>query len=356
MSVDPQSLATLLEVIHNADDGQAKVLIASLLKSEHLTGPTKSVLRFAASKLDPSVAPEKPRTASDLSYINVPVGTVSTDGSALLGREGYIYLTEGSNNVLSRYQRDKNSTEELCAQWSSLLLERVKRHDASGRTYLQFIVPEKISSLPEYFPTAIQTPTDLLSQIEATFEKKDYYFSVLSLFRAHGSRCVPRLDSHQSTYGSYLIARHVAQLFGISALDDVPFNDTEIRSGDLAQRMLGTPLYEALSAPSDDTNPALSLRPREIEVIEPPRGGHLGTRCIWQTDGAPIQKKAVAFANSCFHKGGRPLLSWWFSRLFEEFHFVWSNEVDDSYAESVNADVVIGQTMERFMFARMPQN
>lgn len=329
--------------------------VASSLQDDR---QARDIVQRAIRMLNTPPLATKVISADQISPLFFSVGSASSDGAAVLGRDGYLYLSEGSNNVLSRYARNQDSTDALAKTWLSLLDARKQRQKAQGRQFVQIIVPEKISSLPENFPQPLETPTGLLKALEAAgvnSSSEESYISVLQLFRSAGARAVPRLDSHQSTYGSYLVARAFARMEGSDALESIDFSSTEFRSGDLAMRFFGYPAYEEAECPNDGENRILAVAPKRVSTVEPPNGGHLGTQCIWQNPNAPIDKTVVVFGNSCFHRGGRSLLSWWFSRLYKNFHFVWSNEVDDDYASSVNADMVVGQSMERFLFARQPQ-
>ena len=42
-------------------------------------------------------------------------------------------------------------------------------------------------------------------------------------------------------------------------------------------------------------------------------------------------------------------LSWWFARIFAEFHFVWDPRMDAEYVAAEKPDWVICQTVERFL-------
>lgn len=292
---------------------------------------------------------------ADLSAILTPIGLVSADGSATLGRNGFIYLTEGTNNVLSRYDRKRASSEQLAQAWIALMDQRDERQTAAGRDFLQLVVPEKISAVPENLPFPLRTPTDLLTLIEDAMSAagRGYYLPILPLFRAEPERSFYRLDSHQSAYGSYLVALAVARRLGSDALEGLAFDTPAVRTGDLAFRMLGAPLHETVFEPTIDRIDFLSATPQKVSA-DLPAQGHNGSRLVWRSEIAPIKRKVVVFGNSCFERGGKWRLSWWFARLFEEFHFVWDINVLDNYADSVGADMVVGQTMERFMFARMP--
>lgn len=351
-AIDIDAVVTLLE---QADAPLAERILGALETAFASRAVPRDALRRCRTLITAATDATLPaaQQASDLSTLRVAVGTPSADGSCVLGHDGYVFLTEGSNYVLSRYDRDPASTEDLAQRWCALFDERARRQRNAGRLFMQFIVPEKISSVPEHLPFSLRTPTDLLDKIETHFRSDSWQeksVPVLDLFRIAGPRCFARLDSHQSAYGSYLVADHVANLFGYRGLFGLPFTRTGISSGDLAYRFFGTPLYEETQLPDMTNHPVLGATPELIETYSPPSGGHNQSRYVWRNPGAPIKMRVVAFGNSCFERGGFPFLSWWFSMLFEEFHFVWSNVVDDAYATGIRADLVIGQTMERFLF------
>ena len=87
-----------------------------------------------------------------------------------------------------------------------------------------------------------------------------------------------------------------------------------------------------------------------MEAHDPPGGGHVGTRYVWKNASAIVPMKVVAFGNSYFERGGDAgALSWWFARLFAEFHFVWDPRMDADYVAAEKPDWVICQTIERFL-------
>jgi hypothetical protein len=90
----------------------------------------------------------------------------------------------------------------------------------------------------------------------------------------------------------------------------------------------------------------------EPEVINSvdPKEGRIGIRRSWRCPAAPIQMKVLVFGNSFFERGGDSTsLSWWFARIFSEFHFIWSPEMSPEEIEFLKPDLVVGQTIERFM-------
>jgi hypothetical protein len=56
------------------------------------------------------------------------------------------------------------------------------------------------------------------------------------------------------------------------------------------------------------------------------------------------------FGNSFFHNGNLPnQLSWWAKHFFAELTFVWDPALDWSVVDEVRPDIVVAQTVERFL-------
>ena len=87
-----------------------------------------------------------------------------------------------------------------------------------------------------------------------------------------------------------------------------------------------------------------------IETFHASHGKHIGQYSIWNNPSAPIKKKVIAFGNSffgnCLDQG---CIGWWFSNYIEKFHCIWSPNIDFDLVEKEKPDLVICQTVERFM-------
>jgi hypothetical protein len=90
-----------------------------------------------------------------------------------------------------------------------------------------------------------------------------------------------------------------------------------------------------------------------FKVMEtvPEQNSHMGRKQIWKNPNAPHKAKVVVFGNSycSFVENGQSNLSWWFSKWCEEYHFIWTNEVDWAYIDEISPDYVIWQGTERFL-------
>ena len=293
-----------------------------------------------------------------LSNMPVAAGTPSMDGTAVVGEDGWLFLVGGSNDLLSRYRRGSDDVVEhkrTAEAWIDLHRRRVERYARPNRCFLQMIVLEKTSALSAKLPFAIESPTYCLGKIERTLADDPNYLSVASLVPSIGTeRFYRRTDTHPSAEGNFAIIRGIARRLGmLEVIDDleVRFDASHVEVGDLAQRFFGVPILESLSYP---TSPQLEpLQPTLKSSFGVNRRTQSGT--FWRTPNAPLDLKLVVFGNSVFEHGETPLnLSWWCVRLFREFYFFWQSETLPDTVDEIGADVVIAQTVERFLFVDPP--
>ncbi|MBW8911322.1 MAG: hypothetical protein JF564_05430, partial [Sphingomonas sp.] len=192
-----------------------------------------------------------------------------------------------------------------------------------------------------------------------------YYRSFVELLRASYAAGVPpylRTDSHFRAAGAqlafYQIIRHLdsrvpAHSEGFETIARLCGHMTaaaenHLLKGDLGERFFGTPLYE--SDNYGDLAEIQALAPGAPVISEIPADGLQNIRLVWRNPNAPCQLKVVAFANSFFERGGGVHgLSWWFKTMFSEFHFLWRAEMDIAYVDEHRPDIVICQTVERFL-------
>lgn len=307
---------------------------------------------------------DRPSNASRLSPVGFPVGLAALDGSAELGESGHFFLTGGSNGLRSLYDRgltdeSRARTNHVASRWRGTFDARAAALTELGAAYVQCVVPEKLTALRHLHGT-VDGPTNLLVAVEERTASCPYYVSLLSgelggLATDPGSWL--RYDTHLSPAGARGVFRGLMRAAGldVTSLDEVDFGSETFYSGDLARRMFGMTLWDPQLDPSPGSGPLLMGEPpRLVHSVDPAESGHVGTSRVWRRDGAPVDGVAVAFANSFFERGQRPsAMSWWASRYFREFHFVWGGDVDLDYVTRVQPDLVIGQTVERFL-GRVP--
>lgn len=316
----------------------------------------------------PAGVPE--HAGDDVTPLLHRVGTVSPDRSAILGREGRIFLYEGSNRLFTQYSEPEltETDRDLAERWGGLFAARLRRLQALGVPMVQTVIPEKSSAMPHLFPAAVRTPTWLFAEVERFSDCLGSEY--LSLYRAF--RAAPRVaefymrtDSHFSVEGAVeatrcllrnLAAREPAIAAGLPRAERMldralePSVPLRLASGDLTTRFFGMPLYEEERYVTAELLFGGTPRVRLVSEFAPQSGSLNGLRLVWRNPDAPIKATVVAFANSFFERGGTAAtLSWWFKHLVSEFHFCWSKELDDAYVAATRPNAVICQTIERFL-------
>jgi hypothetical protein len=317
---------------------------------------TIRLLDMADSKLG------EPRSVADLTYVPMSVGFVSSDGTAVIGKQGEIYLVGGGNRVLEQFLQSPEDSivQETVARWHAAIIDRARVVKAAGSQFIQMIIPEKLSVYPAQFPGAVTTPSPILRLLEERLDEPDSAnFVVFGLRELIGAippeKAFPRYDSHLTSLAAYTVFSAQLRLMGLSNPFPLDQSAKLLGVGDLAERFFGVPLYEEWSMPGLDFISSVS---GGVDLIfkTAPVEGHVGTNYVWKNASAPIDLKVVAFANSFFERGGSARsLSWWACRAFREFRFIWSPDLDMDYVRQTNPDWVICQTIERFL-PRTPQD
>jgi hypothetical protein len=124
--------------------------------------------------------------------------------------------------------------------------------------------------------------------------------------------------------------------------------ENRLLRGDLAGRFPGDQ-RELVRLATRTSFVGRSSLPVLVDSVDP-SSGHKGIRRVWRNAAAPFPHRVVAMANSFFERGeASTQLSWWFALLFAEFHFYWNPELDEDYVAKVSPDIVVCQTIERFL-------
>lgn len=277
-------------------------------------------------------------------------GRMSSDGVVQAGRNGYLFLLAGRNHI-SKFYTDNI---ELDIQgWLACFLRRQECLNTLGIKYIQVVIPEKSSVYYEYAPfTANAGSSSYLDLINLSLESDVPICNILPrLLGAKDARPVYlQADTHLSTFGAEIVVNAILELLGESIFYDTPLIDKVLRVGDLGERFVEdgdiqelVSMYKDLQFGNIDTN-------IELILSRDPENGHQGRQRVWRNSAAPIKKIVVCFGGSSFERGENSgNLSWWFARLFSEFHFIWSPDFDVDYVGAISPDIVICQSIERFL-------
>lgn len=261
------------------------------------------------------------------------------------GRNGHLFLGRGSNKVIELYTRP---LDDLGLRWLRLFDRRRDSIAQRSARYFQLIVPEKSTVVRECAPFEVEGPSPLLSQLINGVANRDF-LRVIPLDGAFSERehWFARQDSHLSTAGAKYVCTQFIKMLGYGDVELELVESSSLQVGDLGKKF-GV-VAEAVPVATDLVVGGERLEPALQEAWHP-ASGHKGIRYVWHCASAPIAARVVVFGNSFFERGALSTqLSWWFSRIFQEFHFIWSPALDSNYVRKVGADLVVCQTIERFL-------
>ncbi|MBG6083549.1 alginate O-acetyltransferase AlgX-related protein [Zhihengliuella flava] len=290
---------------------------------------------------------------TEFSPIYLPVG-FSAD-PAILGYDGMMFLAGGSNSLLDQYAMPGPKAARLAVQWEELIRSRAERCEELGVQYIQTILPEKLSVLRAWAPMQIDGPTPLYRRVNRRVAREPWWvnsYPLLDNMKAK-QRAFFKTDTHLSPIGTRRVA---ANLFapidnGLRGhVNRVKLSSTLARRGDLGKYFGTQPFYERfpIAVDADFGDAARGVDRTGYGAAE--NGRHRGLWFDFENSAAPSSRSVLVFGSSSFGPGDySEHLGWWAKHLFSRYKMRWQSEFDWELIERERPDVVIGQTIERFM-------
>ncbi|WP_138467562.1 hypothetical protein [Poseidonocella sp. HB161398] len=289
------------------------------------------------------------------------IGTISSDSAARVGRDGMLLLHAGSNELDALYRDAREEIPEAAA-WGELVARRRQKARELGVTLVQALMPEKNSVASVFDPERDQVPTPLYSQTaaqlsvhEAGYVFVDWMPGFLHMMSPEAA--FRRKDTHLTTAGAVNAMARFYRLLTRTQFPlrpQLPLRPASLES-DLGGRFSGQ--YEEVVYLADAAVAVDGGVPVEPELIasSAPRYGYVGRSMHWRCPEAPDKRRVLVFGNSFFATGENSTqLSYWAARVFAETRFQWAADVDWDLVESFKPDILICQTIERFL-AQVPE-
>ena len=86
------------------------------------------------------------------------------------------------------------------ARWVALIRARQEYCVARGIRFTQMIIPEKQTTIPEFFPVSMETPTKLFAAISRNLQSESFFVDcakvLRDLFVTGGLHPFRKVDSH----------------------------------------------------------------------------------------------------------------------------------------------------------------
>lgn len=284
-----------------------------------------------------------------------PPGTRSEDGAAIVGREGCLFLSGGTNANLDQYLGAAQMGPGWLEGWRGTIARRADEMRALGVACALLVVPDKLAVYEDLYPDDLDRvgprPVEIL--LAAPDLPIVYPIDDLLSARQAGEEIHPRTDTHFTFLGNELLFASVATALEIDRLPDhsgIAF-DEYVMAGDLGIKF-EPPIVSVIREPG-------SLG--AAEIVEDNRdefvaaGAHIGTRRVFRNRAAADPRVAVVFGDSFAFAGPRYQgVSWFLAQVFRETHFLWVPfGWDPDYVRRVGAEAVLVQGAERFV-SRVP--
>jgi len=279
------------------------------------------------------------------------MGLVAADRAAVMGLNHQAYIYQGSNKHYDAYF-DQNLAR-LAVSWCNLTTERHQRIVAAGSLVLSLFVPNKATCIPQAFPQPIpEGGTPMWRRLKHLLKPDPGSLFSLQSVDASSQAMLGawlRTDSHWSQTGCLIAVNEILERLALPLLEFLPTTDYSKFSGDLSSKWDGQLLTEMRK---DLICPEVNSIVPELE-FDNYQGvrEHFGRHVRWVNHGAKFKVDVTVVGNSFAGPGSSSReLTWWLARLFRSVTFLHMASIPTDVLEMTDCDVLIFQTVERFMY------
>lgn len=279
------------------------------------------------------------------------------------GRDGWLFLTGGSNRPLDLYAADPR-VWWLVARWRRLIEARWRRFHLRGARFLQVVVPEKLSVYDHRAGLPLEwrrAPSHRLAEALARSPAAAAYLDLLAPMRAarDDADLFHRTDSHWSFAGCHLAYREICRALGAEPVPDFadrPHAETDAL-GDLGIKF--DPPRRETSVHYSFQRDAVLVR--ENALSEAIRTGTLaaprfvGAHAVFTNAHPAADRRRVVLFGDSYAQTVPNRLTGMLAETFRELHFIWSTSLDWRYLDAVRPDIVLCELAERFL-TRVPDD
>jgi alginate O-acetyltransferase complex protein AlgJ len=282
--------------------------------------------------------------------------------SVHVGRDGWLFLTGGSNRVMDRYRGGLRHWL-LLRGWARLIRARAAKAERLGIRCLHVVVPEKLSVYDDrtdglrYDPAKAST-----RRLARRLARDPAYLDLLAPLRAGRSGPVPlylRTDTHWTAQGCLVAYRAIMRALGAVPPADIGSRPQVVADEvmDIGEKLPARPTerIERFMLQRDAKRVEVGPLLAAYEAEGRDREVHVGAHVVYRNDSpAADRRRLVLFGDSCAHFDPF-LLTGLLAESFSEVHFVWSAGLDWTYIERVRPDILLYEVAERFL-ARLPRD
>ena len=288
--------------------------------------------------------------------IGIPISDaeVAVPGVIQEGREGWLFLRLGTNQVIRFFTEAGYFSASDVERWCDLLVERAARMSELGARYFHFIVPDKLTVYRDNYIGSLNyydnRPTRTIPFALDRRGASHIYIDVTSqLIAERDARLLfYKTDTHWTPFGALLAYRQLSEALGVEEFDlsDLVRRDY-VATFDLGAKL--DPQVQETGFYFEVPNSGMLIFTNELATYFDEQRMHhnqRGRQYIYRNERLAGGKKLIIFGDSfCATGSFLPILS----RAFYEVHFFWSTSVDFCYVAEVKPDFVVTEIAERFV-------
>ncbi len=284
-----------------------------------------------------------------------PLGLIKN--GALSGRNGWLFLWDGSNEVHRYYTEPDFFTDADTQGWVDLLTSRRDRLASLGARYRHMTVPDKLTLYPDQvgrpLPHADRHPAGLVAA-RLPGDGLNVDIKAAMLETAKQAATYRRTDTHWTFEGCQTGYHRLCQALGVTPQD---FSDRKSGSRsmvmDLGNKFTPQVLEEAHFTPlmrdSRRVSVNAQIRFNEETGFAEGKPRFVGCYMHMQNDRPDARPETVMLFGDSFSEFRPHQLTAMLSETFRNVHFVWSTGLDWDLIERIRPNIVITEIAERFM-------
>lgn len=273
-------------------------------------------------------------------------GSISEDEVAIAGKNGWLYLYNGTNNYHDAYFEEYEIAHELANNWAGSIESYRNLLKKSSATFVFTVIPNKASMLPEHYPLGLDgLITPRLSILRDYLAEKLYCPLEDLQGSLHKASIFRKFDTHLTEYGNLYFTLNILHKFAVD-IDAIQLPVELVyreNAGDLGKRY-STTVYEKVARFRFINESNISVR-EFAPLVTANTGLAYESNCI----NAPIQARLLVFGNSFFDRPSGWSMAPYFCRIFKTVRFHWESGVYKEYINSFRPDFVLFQSCERFL-------
>jgi hypothetical protein len=275
------------------------------------------------------------------------------------GHDGYLFLRQGSNEVLRFYTEPDYFPDALATAWAERLIERWDYFVGEGIRYVHLGVPDKITMLADKYPAPLpylhRHPLALVDAALHTLGEPHILVNPMKVLAGARHPIYARTDTHWTIWAAGIAYAQVCRRLGFDPVVNLATREPIRIRGifDLGGKLTPPIEEDAVHFPMPPhiertyANEIVTLV-EQAEARGQPAPMHLGSHIIYRNPKAPYRETIFIFGDS--YVDYRPSsFTAFMAETFAETHFFWSGHIDRTLVKTSGAKLVVSEFNERFM-------